>query len=197
VPVRRRAEMAWEEADKQGLELFREKASTARLISVAGDPVRAAYLKGADLDGVDCAVLPASGLAQSPDGRVRNAEEGAAAGYIDPQSAAEMRQTGLEQTMVDNETTARIQKQGADALRGQPQQPLPGVPGPAAARILRMMVARAPAGRSITLMQLIAAYESQPPPMPQGGPAPPGAPKPAVTATTQAQAEQVPPGAIQ
>lgn len=177
VPVRRRAEVAWEEVDKQSIELFREKASKARLCSVAGTPVRAMYLEGADLDGVDVAIEQASGLAQMHSGQARSAEERMAAGQLDPVAGAEMAQTGARETLMDGETKARVEKQGIDALRNVPQMPLPGVDGQAAARLLRMFLARAPAGKTAALLQLIAMYEQTMAPMMPAPAANGGAPK--------------------
>lgn len=202
VPLRRRAEYAWEEVDRQKIELFREKASLPRLIAVTGDAMRAMYLQGADLDGVDVAIEGASGLAESHAGKVRAAEEGAAAGYTQPGDAAEMRQTGSGQTILDAETMARVQKQGMDALRGMPQQPLPGIDGSAAARALRTLLGQVQPGRSNYLVQLIAAYEQQTAmgqmSQMQGASAGvPGAPKPSITPTSKTMSSEIPQGAIQ
>lgn len=200
VALRRRAEEAWTEVDRQTVELFRAKVSKPRLISVTGDPVRAMFLQGADLNGVDVSLESASGLEQSHLGRARTAEEGAAAGFVSPQDASEMRTTGLAQTMLDAETQTRVEQQGTQALRGNAQTPMPGIPSQAAARVLRAMLARAPAGRTAMLLQLIAAYEAAPPPMQPGegaAPGPPGMPKPSLTQSTQLAAQNVPPGAIQ
>lgn len=192
--MRANVEMSWEEVDKQKLELFRQKATLARLVSVVGDPVRAMYLRGADLDGVDVAIEQASGYQQTHLAKAANAEQGAAAGFVPPQDAAEMRQTGQEQTVLSVEQQQRVDQQATAALRGVPQQPLPGIPPQQAARRLRAFLTRVEPGQSAALLQLVYAYENAPQMMQPGMPA--GAPEVTPNAE-QALTQSAGPGVIQ
>lgn len=160
VPLRRRAEGAFEQVDQMKIELFRERASKPRLANTVGGVVRARYLSGADLEGVDVAIESASGAAESHLGRARAAEESAAAGFLNPMDAGEMRQTGATETTLMGEARQRVHAQGAAALAGMAQQPLPDVQPALAARELRLMMDGAPVGRTAVLMRLIAEYEN-------------------------------------
>lgn len=196
-PPRRRCEEQWQEVDRQKVELAKQFFTDARLVATIGDPVRAGYFRGADFEGVDVALEQSSGLVESHRGRARSAEEGAAAGYVPPQDAGEMRQTGLTETALASDMAQRVQRQGAEALRGRPQTPLPGVPPKPAASLLRLMAGRVERGQTGLLLRLIAEYDRlstmQPSTAPQSA-QPSGPPaRPKLPASTQATIKNMEP----
>jgi hypothetical protein len=162
VSARRALEKSRLRVARQKLKLDVQFWEDARLIRVVGPDgiVDAKWLKGADLGGADVALEVGSGVMSTHLAGQRMAEERAAAGYITPQQGAEMSTTGLGSTVEQGDLEARIDAQAMGALRGKPQQPLPGIdPKQAIAHLQE--IAQSPLaenGNTQALMALMEAY---------------------------------------
>lgn len=99
--------------DAQHLKLFQQYVPQQRLIRVIGEDrsVSAAYFSGAEIRGVDVQLYAAPGSQRTKMAKAQAAEEGTAAGFIDPATGAELRETGLDGTVAEGE-----QRQKAHAL---------------------------------------------------------------------------------
>lgn len=200
-PARGRLEQARKKVAKDKITLWQVHADEARLVRVLGPggAVSAAWLKGADLEGADVALEVGSGLSSSHLGGQKYAEESAAAGFMPPQVAGELRETGLSQTVGDTQAIARIDTQARAAANGKPQEPMPDVnPKMAVERLQAVIGSLAVEGKDISgvarlaqMYQQLASAMAQsqaqgPPGAPQQGP-----PKPnGAVKVTPSRAEQ-------
>lgn len=162
-PARRALEKCLELVVKQWLQLWQDNAEKARLVRVLGPDgeVAADYFESADLMGADVALEITSGVQNTHIAGQSYAEQSAAAGFLNPQAATELRETGLLQTMSDAEALTRVDAQAHAALQGQPQQPLPGVNPKTAIDRLTLIVRspQASSGNVQGLIALIGAYQ--------------------------------------
>lgn len=171
--------------DSQDLKLVQQYWSRQRLIRVIGEDnaPAAAYFSGADIMGVDVILEPAPGSERSRAAQGKDTEEAAAAGYIDPTRAGEMRTTGLPSTIDDGESRERLQGLVQQALAGVPTQADLLIPSQIAIPELRRLLGTlAPHGARATMpiRALLQEYESQKQqdqhPMPDQMPGKPGTP---------------------
>jgi hypothetical protein len=97
-----------------------------RIVGPQGEPELAAF-RGADLDGLDVVLEPAPGTDQTKAAKALEAEELAAAGFLDAKSAGERRTTGLEQTALEALAERAAFAQAQQVLDGVMVEPDPNV----------------------------------------------------------------------
>ncbi len=140
--AQRNLEEAENIVDAQSLKLCQQYWSKQRLVRVVGEDraISASYFSGADINGVDVILEPAPSSERSRSVAGEDAEQAAAAGYLDPNSAGEMRKTGLPSTIDDGEARERLQALVEQALNGQPVQADLTIPSHIAIPELRTML---------------------------------------------------------
>lgn len=140
--------------DAQELELYKQYVTRQRLVRIIGEDraISAGYFAGAEVRGVDIRLEPAPGSERTRAARGKDAEESAAAGYLDPGRAAEMRQTGLQGTVDEGEQRMRTHALIQQALMGRPVQADMTIDPDVAVRELRMAIERAaPEGARVVM----------------------------------------------
>lgn len=162
-PARGYLEQARKKVAKDKATLWQVHADDARLVRVLGPAgaVQAEWLRGADIGGADVALEIGSGIQSTRLAGQRYAEESAEAGYLDPVSAAERRETGLAQTVGEADADARVDAQAKAAMQGQMQPPMPDVdPARAVARLQTTIASVAMQGQDpAPIVALAQAYQ--------------------------------------
>ncbi len=187
--------------DSQQLKLFQQFVPLQRLIRVVGEDnaVSANYFSGAEIRGVDVQLFAAPGSERTRAARAKAAEEGTAAGFIDPASGAEMRNTGLEGTVADGEQRQKIYALMQQAMSGQPVQADMTINPDVAVRELQMAIQRPGQNPQATMslrallqqyMELAAQGQQQQMPQQGGQQA-----QPKQTSASKPQQNQLPDGA--
>lgn len=148
---------------RQALELWRQFVSEQRTVRVIGDngiPALISFM-GADLDGVDVYLEPASGQDQTKSAQALDAEQGAAAGLVDPVRASELRNTGQTQTRFEALARTLVRRQIADASAGYAAQADPSIPPNVAIEEIGMALEQAQGNEMAqgSLMQLMQQYQ--------------------------------------
>lgn len=163
-PARGALEQARKKVAKDKATLWQVHADLARLVRVLGPTggVEAQWLKGADVGGADIALEIGSGIQSTHLAGQRYAEESAEAGYMDPTTAGELRETGLPQTVGQADMDARVDAQARKATQGQPEGPLPDVdPARAVQRLSVTLAALALEGKDVSgVVALAQAYQA-------------------------------------
>ncbi len=184
--------------DSQQLKLFQQFVPLQRLIRVVGEDnaVSANYFSGAEIRGVDVQLFAAPGSERTRAARAKAAEEGTAAGFIDPKSGAEMRNTGLTGTLDQGEQRQRIHTLMQQALAGQPVAADMTINPDVAVKELRLAVERfghdqrqATPLRALLQQYMDLAAQGAQQQMPG---APPGGGKPEMTASGKPPVNQLP-----
>ena len=166
-------------AYRQMLRLWQQYVQIARTIRILGEDGKPAALQfaGADLDGVDLYLEPAPGADLTRAAGALDAEQAAVAGYIDPKTAAELRQTGQNHTAFSRVGRRIVQKQIEDARRGFAAQADPSVPAEVAVpeiTLAMQMLAPTETAAYAALQALLQGYQQAAAPVA----APTNAPKP-------------------
>ncbi len=191
--------------DSQQLKLFQQFVPLQRLIRVVGEDnaVAANYFSGAEIRGVDVQLYSAPGSERTRAAKAQAAEEGTAAGFIDPKAGAEMRNTGLGGTVDQGEMRQRVHLLIQQAMSGQPAQADMSIDPNVAIKELRLAVERfghdqriATPLRSLLLQYMDMASQSAMPASPPAGPQPPQG-KPGVLPMNKPPINQLPMGAPQ
>lgn len=142
---------------RQKLRLVQQYVDAERVVRVVtpDGKAKAVAFQGANLAGIDVILEAAPQMGRAA--QANEAERAAAAGFLDPVRAREMRQTGLPETRY--EAIARSAARGLveQALSGQPVQPDPGIPPEVALAELSAAIEQQP--DNLALFQLMQAYE--------------------------------------
>lgn len=149
--------------DRQILGLCQQYVVDERLIRITGpqgEPALVAF-RGADLMGLDVILEPAPGTDQTRTAQAKEAEELAAAGFLDATAAGERRQTGLPATVVEGMAARTMMSQIEAAMAGQQVQPDPSVPTPVAERAILLAIDQGGEAMDPTaLLALLDAYRA-------------------------------------
>lgn len=172
---------------RQTLSLSQQYIHEPRLIQIAGPNkvFQSLSFQGADIGGVDVRLEPASGIERYRADEIQDIETSAQAGWIAPERAGELRETGLGETTQETVDSTRVQGQVLGALQGSLTPPIPGIDPSAAIEELQLAISSVADDRPDIvpyLEQLIAAYQQMlaqmQQPMPQATPQQPGPTEP-------------------
>jgi hypothetical protein len=142
------------------LSLTRHYVREERLIRMVGPGGEVQYqaFRGSDLDGVDVHLEPNSGLEKFRAQQSAEMGEQLQTGQVDPATANERSETGLDQTLSQGVSAAKASRLLMAVFRGEQVQPDPSIPPPIAIQTLQQGLGVIPAADQ-TIHQLIQAYQ--------------------------------------
>ena len=167
---------------RQMLQLSQQFVSVPRTMMLVGDlgmPEVVTFI-GADLQGVDVYLEPASGSDQSKTATAAAIEQDAASGLETPENAKEIRRTGQDETAMQRLSRSIVMTQGQQALGGFAVQADPNVDVVVAVDVLLSLyesAAQAQPDKVAALMALVTQYRQVA--AQQGAPVPDKAGQPA------------------
>lgn len=148
--------------DRQLLGLLQQHIVDARMIRIVGPqgiPALAAF-KGADLHGLDVILEPAPGTDQTRTAQAKEAEELAAAGFLDPAAATERRATGLPSTIDEGMAQREVLDQARAVLAGEMVEPDPRIPPAVAENVILLVLEQAGDMDPTGLLALLDGYRA-------------------------------------
>lgn len=156
----------------QILELYKQFVVAPRIIRIVGERAEQKVFDfiGADVSGVDIRLEPTSGHGELRGSKAAEAEDAAAAGALDPQRAAEIVKTGLDETAFDSAQSSLITGMIGEVLRGGSVAADPNVDPLVAVRELQKAIAENTTHPALNVLQQMLIYYQQQASQKQGAP---------------------------